>query len=198
MGVIAFANTPDEPTNADRLALDPTFPDKDRAGPVSAEGFRGIFYNSTPEASIPRTSLIADALWRVSDTTIVLSDFAWNIDKQSLATVSGGLLVGRGDRASYYTGVRYIGQLDSTIASFTANYQLTSKYSINLAASVDLAETDSKGGSLTVVRRFDRFSLAVRSYYDATEDEGGVEFAVYPEGLGAGLGTSQLSALGQR
>lgn len=198
MGVIAFANTPDEPTNADRLALADTFPGKDRAGPVSAEGFRGIFYNSMPEASVPRSSLVADATWRLSDTTIVLSDAAWNIDQQSLATVSAGLLVGRSDRVSYYTGVRYIGQLDSTIASFTANYQLTSKYSVNLGASIDLAETDSKGGTLTIVRRFDRFSLAVRTYYDATEDQGGVEFAVYPEGLAGGFGTAQVSAMGQR
>lgn len=195
LGVIGFANTPDDPVNADRLAINPGIDDKDRAGPPDASGFRGLFYNSMPEASIPRSSVVGDALWRVSDSTIVLSDFAWNIDEQSLATTSAGLLVGRGDRASYYTGVRYIGELDSTIASFTMNYTLTPKYSINLGASMDLANTESKGGTITVIRRFDRFALAVRTYYDATEDEGGFEFAVYPEGLGAGIGSNSL---GQR
>ncbi len=194
LGVIAFANTPDEPANADRLA----FPGDDKLGPATAEGFRGLFFNSTPEASIPRSSIVGDALWRVSDSTILLSDFAWNIEQQSLATVSAGMLVGRGDRVNYYTGVRYIGQLDSTIASFTASYQLTSKYAINFGASVDLSNTQSKGGTITVVRRFDRFSLALRAYYDATEDQGGFEFALYPEGLSGGVGSGQLSALGQR
>lgn len=195
LGVIAFANTPDEPVNPDRLAVAPTFEDKNRLGPVDASGFRGLFYNSTPEASIPRTSVVGDALWRISDSTLVLSDVAWNIEEQSLATTSAGLLVGRGDRVSYYTGIRYIGELDSTIASFTMNYTLTPKYSINLGAAMDLANTESKGGTLTVIRRFDRFALAIRTYYDATDDEGGIEFAIYPEGLSGAIGTSSL---GQR
>ncbi len=194
LGVIGFANTPDEPVNVDRLA-DPGEP---RVGPLNAAAFRGLFFNSAPEASIARSSVMGDALWRISDSTIVLSDFSWNIEEQSLATISGGLLVGRGDRASYYAGVRYIGELDSTIASFTGNYQLTAKYAINFGVAMDLAETDSRGGTLTVVRRFDRFFLSVGAYYDATEDEGGMQFAIYPEGLGMGIGSNTFSGIGGR
>lgn len=204
LGVIAFANTPDEPQNPDRLFARGADPStglpfvEDRYGPVNAEGFRGLFFNSTPEASIARSSIVGDSLWRVSDSTIVLSDFSWNIEQQQLATAATGLLVGRGERSTYYAGIRYIGELDSTIASFTSTYQLTSKYTINLQLAMDLAQTESKGGTLTVVRRFDRFFVAVGGYYDATEDESGFQFSIYPEGLGAGVSTSQLSALGAR
>jgi len=189
LGVIGFANTPDDPSNPDRAA-DLA---QSKLGPIDAKGFRGLFYNSMPEASIPRSTVAGDALWRLSDNTLVLSDFAWNIEEQSLATVSAGLLVGRGDRATYYTGVRYIGELDSTIASFTSNYQLTAKYAINFGAAIDLAETESRGGTLTVVRRFDRFFLSVGTFYDATEEEGGLQFSIYPEGLAAGIGSNTLS-----
>lgn len=202
LGVVGFANTPDEPQNPDRIfARSITTPGttfnlfEDQLGPVNAEGFRGLFFNSTPEASVARSSIMGDSLWRLSDTTIVLSDFSWNLEQQQLATAATGLLVGRGERSTYYAGLRYIGELDSTIASFTSTYQLTSKYTVNLQLAMDLAETSSKGGTLTVVRRFDRFFVAVGGYYDATEDEGGFQFAIYPEGLGAGVSSAQLSSL---
>jgi len=189
LGVIGFANAPDESNRTN-----PDFADFGNAvRPVNPQSFRGLFFQSTPEASIPRSTLAADAMWRISDTTILLSDFSWNIDEQNVATTSAGLLVGRGDRVTYYTGVRYIGELDSTVASFNMSYQLTQKYSINLGASVDLARTDSRGGNVSVIRKFDRFFLGVGAYYDATEEQSGFSFLIAPEGLGGPINTGQLS-----
>lgn len=188
VGVIGFANEPDEVINPDRAyfrgtAAGATF--EDELGPTTAKGFRGLYYQSMPEASIPRSSVQGDALWRISDTTILLGDASWNIREQELSTAALGLLVGRGERVTYFTGIRYIGELDSTIASFSANYQLTAKYSANFAASIDLSRTQSKGGSFSIIRRFDRFFVGVGAFYDAVEDEGGLTVAIYPEGLGS-------------
>ncbi|MBC7784895.1 MAG: LPS-assembly protein LptD [Burkholderiales bacterium] len=189
VGVTGFANQPDEPENRDRL-LSAT--DDERIGPLNAEGFRGLFFQSMPEASIPRSNIFADAQWRVSDSTILLSDISWNIEQQRLATTSAGLLVGRGERVSYFTGLRYIGELDSTIASFNSSYQISAKYSANFNAAVDLAKSSSRSGSFNVVRKFDRFYLSVGAYYDAVEDTSGLQFSFYPEGL-SGVNSGQLS-----
>jgi len=53
-------------------------------------GFRGLFFNSAPEASLPRTSVNVDALWRVSDTTAVLADLQQNLQDMETATASVG------------------------------------------------------------------------------------------------------------
>ena len=196
LGVIGFANKPSEPQNPDRayargLGSGGLFDNEDELGPTSAKGFRGLFFQSTPEASIPRSSIQGDASWRIADTTLLLGDGSWNIEEQQLSTAAVGLLVGRGDRVTYFTGLRYIGELESTIASFSATYQITAKYTLNFGAAVDLAR-DTRGGTASIVRRFDRFFIGVGGYYDQTDNESGVTVAFYPEGLAGGVSSGQL------
>ena len=192
VGVIGFANTPSEPRNYDRdYARATNRLDEDDFGPTSAKNFRGLFFQSTPEASIPRSSLQGDASWRISDTTLLLGDASWNIEEQDLSTAAVGTLVGRGDRVSYYAGLRYIGGIDSTIASFTTTYQISAKYTLNFGVAVDLAR-DAKGGNASIVRRFDRFLIGVGGYYDQTDNESGLTIAFYPEGLAGGVNSNQL------
>src|SRR6185436_20012000 len=102
-------------------------PDGDDFRPA---GFRGLFFNSAPEVSLPRTSINSDALWRISDTTVLLGDIEHNLEEEQLATASVGVAVQRDDRVQYSAGVRYIGDINSTIASFLMNYQISTKYSV--------------------------------------------------------------------
>ena len=198
VGIVGFANTPSEPQNPDRaylrggsLGAVASGVDESDVGPSSAKGFRGVFFQSTPEASIPRSSIQGDVAWRVSDTTILMGDANWNIGEQQLATTGAGLLVGRGDRVSYFTGLRYIGEIESTIASFNMTYQITAKYTVNFGTAVDLAR-DSRGFNGSIVRRFDRFFIGVGGYYDQTDNESGVSISFFPEGLAGGLSSSQF------
>lgn len=201
LGVIGFANTPDEPTNPDRAYANSPGSGlatlQSQLGPTSAKGFRGLYFQSAPEASIPRSSIQGDASWRISDTTLMLGDGSWNIEDQKLSTAAAGFLVGRGDRVNYYTGLRYIGNINSTIASFSSSYQLTTKYSINFGVAIDLAR-DSKAGTVSVLRRFDRFIVGVGGYYDQTDNESGVTVSFFPEGLAGGVNSGQLSQMGAR
>ena len=193
VGITGFANTPSEPQDPDRVYFDRNgnFTDDDKLGPTSAKAFRGVFFEATPEASIPRSNISGDTSWRVSDTTLVLGDANWNIEQQELATTAAGLLVGRGDRVTYYTGLRYIGSINSTIASFSTQYQLTPKYSVNFAVAIDLAR-DAKGGNVNIIRHFDRFYAGVGAYYDQTERESGFNIIFYPEGFGSSVNSGQL------
>ncbi|MGN6626322.1 MAG: LPS assembly protein LptD [Tepidisphaeraceae bacterium] len=203
VGITGFANAPTDPTNPDRTFVDGTgpngqyYPYRNRLGPESAKGFRGLFFESTPEASVPRSNIAAQSTWRLSDTTLLLGDASWNIQQQELATTAVGVLVGRGDRVTYYAGLRYIGQLDSTIASFSSTYQISAKYTLNFSAAVDLASTSSKGGSFSIIRKFDRFYMGIGAYYDAVEDRSGFTVSLYPEGTAGGVNTGQLQKLQQ-
>jgi lipopolysaccharide assembly outer membrane protein LptD (OstA) len=154
--------------------------------------FRGLFFPSLPEASVPRNSINADALWRASDTTDILADAQYNLDENELATTSIGMAVQRDTRLSYFVGVRYIDIVDSVIASFATNYNLTAKYSLQLVESVSLNDRRSENTSVTLTRRFDRYFMTFTFYYDQIDDEGGFRFGIFPEGLGYGLTSDQL------
>ena len=203
VGITGFSNTPDDVSNPDRayaetLNANGTFDYNTKEfGPQSNRGFRGLFFESTPEASEARSNIAANTSWRISDTTLMLGDANWNIRQQELATAAVGLLVGRGDRVTYYAGLRYIGLIDSTIASFSTTYELSEKYTINFAAAVDLASTSSKGGSVSVVRKFDRFYAGIGAYYDAVERQSGFTISLYPEGAATSVNSGQLQKLQQ-
>jgi len=188
-----FANQPDEFASFD---FDPG---NNTRSAITADGFRGLYFFSHPEASLPRNSINSDMLWRISDTTVVLSDVQWNLDEQTLATTSVGLAARRDPRLSYFTGLRYIGEVNSTIASLAFDYQLTSKYTVSLAQAFDLSDNGRNSTNVTVKRRFDRFFVTVNVFYDDLEDTSGVSFGIFPEGLSAGATTADFqSAFDQR
>lgn len=172
-----FANAPDEPLIADR-----------DGGLYAPVGFRGLFFPSLPEASTPRNTLSADGAWRISDTTALLSDVAYNFDEGTLATASLGMAAERGDRLKYYLGTRYVGEVNSTLLSFVGSYQLSPKYLVALSQSVELADVSQNTTTLTLVRRFDRFRLTLTAYTDQVDNDSGFSFSLIPEGLGDPLG----------
>lgn len=198
VGIVGVTNKPDFPNSPFREAIDEnpeSQPFGSQVGPLNARNFRGLFFESTPEASIPHSSLAMSSTWRFADTSLILADANMNLDHQDLATAGIGFLAGRGDRITYFTGLRYIGEVDSTIASFAMSYQLTLKYTVNFSIAVDLDRTSSKGGSVSIVRKFDRFFIGAGAYYDAVENQSGFTVSFYPEGLQGSVNSGQLSSL---
>ena len=178
-GVSLFANEPEEPTPAYDADGDNTFED--------AGSFRGLFFNGMPEASVARSTLFADSIWRVTDTTAILSDVSWNIDNASLATLGTGVAIQREPRVQYFVGARYIGELNSTIGTFSVDYELTQRYSIAFNESFNLTEGASQNTSLELVRKFEQFVLTLTVYFDQIEDEGGIAFSVSPRNIPLGF-----------
>ncbi len=154
--------------------------------------FRSVFLQSEPEYSIPRNTGNVDGTWRISDTTAVLAGVVHNLDYQKLATANIGVAVTRDERLSYYLGTRYIADLNSDVASFSATYQLDRKYSLNLAESVDLGQNRNVYYTASITRRFDNFSATVDAHYDQSTNDEGFGFNVSPLGLARGVGSSQV------
>jgi len=145
--------------------------------------FRGLYFPSDPEASIPRDAINSDLVYLVSDSTAILSDAEYNIDHAVLATASIGMAVSRYDRLSYYLGLRYIEQLNSDIATFAIQYQLTAKYNLVFSQSYDFGAQQDVGTDITVERQFDRLTCDLTIFHDSVENNSGVQFNVYPTGL---------------
>ncbi len=165
-------------------------PDKALLNPT---GFRGLFFPSEPELSIPRNSINADSLWRVSDSTDILADEQYNVDKNELATASVGAAIQRDTRLAYFLGLRYIGIVNSTVASIGADYQLSLRYNISVTENVDVASQKSESSSFTITRHFDRFFASFTLYYDQIAQQSGFRFGFIPEGVNRSYGTDALA-----
>lgn len=161
------------------------------------ENFRGAYFASLPETSIPRDSINADASWRASDSTIFLADQSYNIEKSHLATAAIGMAVQRGTRVSYYFEQRYVDSygLDSNVSSVGIGYELSAKYSIYATQGYDFAREDNVRSSVMISRKFDKLTAIVSVYTDSVNDESGVRFMILPEGVNSRGLSSFFSAV---
>jgi hypothetical protein len=57
-----------------------------------------LFFNSLPEASIPRDSVNGEALWRVTIPPAVIADASWNIEPRTSRPRASARPPARGDR----------------------------------------------------------------------------------------------------
>lgn len=151
---------------------------------VNPVDFRGVFFSSLPETSIPRNSLNADASWRLSDTTVVLADGQYNLDFNKLATAAIGVLFIREAQQSLYVGNRYIADLNSNITSVEFTYQISPKYTLEFGQSFDFGLGRNVASSISVVRSFDRFMLVIAFHHQQIGNQTGVDFALIPIGMG--------------
>jgi lipopolysaccharide assembly outer membrane protein LptD (OstA) len=174
---------------------------------LSPVAFRGLYFSSMPEASVPRNSINSDATWRVSDTTAILADAQYSLDDSTLATASIGLAASRGDRLGYFIGIRYIDSgtfapqaadgtfipkdLHSAVATVAINYELTPKWTVAARQSFDFGEQQKVLSNYSVIRHFDRWYASITFRVDYIGQDSGVFFNVWPEGLGTAANASE-------
>ncbi|MGA3065206.1 MAG: hypothetical protein ABSF29_00005 [Tepidisphaeraceae bacterium] len=159
------------------------FANKPAASELDPTQFRGLFFPAMPEDSVPRQGINADATWNVSDSTALLADDAWSLDGHELATASAGIAAYRDQPLSYYVDDRYVQVLHSQVVSFSSNYQLTRKYTVQYAQSFDFGQTNDVSSTISVIRQFDSFSLAVTVFHDATTNQSGFNVNLIPLGV---------------
>ncbi len=147
--------------------------------PVS---FRGLFFPSEPELSVPRQAINSDLTWHISDDTAFISDVQWNLDQRETAIAEAGIAVNRGSRLSYYIGDAYVQALDSQIFSFNASYNLTAKYQMSIYQALDFGASRAAVTSLSLLRRFDTFAVSVSIYHDGIANTNGMNLNFFPAG----------------
>lgn len=154
-------------------------PPADVLNPVS---FRGLYFPSEPQTSVPRQAINSDLTWHIADDTAFISDVQWNLDQRETAIAEAGLAISRGSRLSYYIGDAYVQALDSQILSFNANYNLTSKYQLGINEALDFGRSRATVTSLSITRRFDIFSFQISVYHDGIANTNGITVNFFPSG----------------
>jgi len=160
----------------------------------------GRFFFYRPEYSIARNSINYDYQWSISDSTTFLADGNYDTDRGIMGRWDFGLAVQRDPRLRYYLGIRKIEDLDSTMATVGATYQINEKYSVSGFLQFDAEYNGGQivGSSLTLIRKFPRWNLGTTFITDKRTGDLGLYMTVWPEGLPEiRLGSGRTALLSQ-
>ncbi len=143
---------------------------------------RGRWFDYRPENSIPRDHVQTDLSLRLSDTTMVFADATYGTRPQGFDRVNVGLAVTRSPRLSYFVADRFDRGLDMQVFTAGGTYRINEKYSLSGAHQLDFDNGRGLATSLSLVRKFPRWYLAVTVEVDETRDNSAITISIWPEG----------------
>ena len=132
----------------------------------------------------------ADYIWRLSDTTAVLSDMNFDIQSGVVQQYNVGFSHLRWPDLSYYLGSRYLRRLDngygehgSNAFTFAAAYVLDPRYTLVYSGQLDFDYGKTVRSDLTLVRQYHRIYCGITYSADASLDRQAIVFSIWPQGV---------------
>ena len=149
-----------------------------------------------PEESLARNYASGSLIWRMNDRTALLSEVNYDVNDGAVGVWNVSVAVERPPRLSYLLGYRFINESNSNLLGFDMNYRLTEKHSLALRESFDLARGRTADFTVALIRKFPRWFGALSFALDQAEDDFGVSFSMWPEGLPqAALGSRRFTGV---
>lgn len=132
----------------------------------------------------------ADYIWRLSDTTAVLSDMNFDIQSGVVQQYNVGFSHLRWPDLSYYIGSRYLRRLDngygeqgSNAFTFAATYKLDPRYTLIYSGQLDFDYGKTVRSDLTLIRQYHRVYCGITYSADASLDRQAIVFSIWPQGV---------------
>ncbi|MHC4633377.1 MAG: LPS assembly protein LptD, partial [Planctomycetota bacterium] len=132
----------------------------------------------------------ADYIWRVSDTTAVLSDLNYDIQSGVVQQLNVGFSRLRWPNLSYYIGSRYLKRIDNGLGeegsnafTFAASYVLDPRYTVVFSQQYDFDYGANIRSEITLIRRYHRLRYGITLRVDESMDRKSIVFSVWPEGV---------------
>jgi hypothetical protein len=149
-----------------------------------------------PEESLTRNNVISSTIWRINDRTALLTEANYDINDGEMDILNVSLAVERTPRFSYLVGYRVIDETRSNLLGFGMNYRMTEKHTLTLRELFDLEEGETLDFTIGLIRKLPRWFTALSFEVDEAEDDFGVSFSIWPEGLpSAGAGSRRFTGL---
>ncbi|HRX84781.1 MAG TPA: LPS assembly protein LptD [Phycisphaerae bacterium] len=149
-----------------------------------------------PENSISRNYLNANAVYRINDTTELVSEANYDINDGELDNFALTYGVERTPRLSYLVGYRYVGEVDSNLLAAGLNYRISEKYLVAVREEFDLDRGETAEFDIGVIRKFPRWYVSVTFALDEVQDDFSVSLSAWPEGLPtAAIGSRRFTGL---
>jgi hypothetical protein len=152
-----------------------------------------------------RNYFSADYMWRMSDTSAVLSDLYFDVQSGVVQQYNIGFSRLRWPDLSYYVGSRYLRRIDNGFGEqgsnafvFASTYRLDPRYSLVYSGQLDFDYGKTVRSDLTLVRRYHRMYCGITYSADASLDRQAIVFSVWPQGVpGVSIGSGRyMEAIG--
>jgi len=151
-----------------------------------------------------RNYFSADYIWRVSDTTAILSDMNFDMQSGVVQQLNVGFSRLRWPNLSYYIGSRYLKRIDNNYGEegsnafiFAASYVLDPRYTVVFSQEYDFDYGANVRSDITLVRRYHRVYWGLTFRVDESMDQSSVVFSIWPEGVPEmGIGHSKYMGMG--
>jgi len=158
----------------------------------------GRFYDSRPENSSARSHIRSDFLYRISDTTTILSDSNFDLNDGNMDLFNLSYAVERTPRLSYFVGYRRIGDTDSNLLGAGANYVINEKHRLAVRAYYDVERSQTEQFDITLIRKFPRWYAALTFAVDEIDEDISVGLSLWPEGAPqAAIGNRRFTRLAE-
>ncbi|MEN6383746.1 MAG: hypothetical protein ABFD79_00955 [Phycisphaerales bacterium] len=148
-----------------------------------------------------RDSVNGDYIWRVSDTTAILSDFNWDVEDADIEQFNVGVSRTVWPNLSVYIGHRYLRSVviddekGSSAFTFAATYKLNPRYSLSFSHQYDYKRNGLIATEVSLIRRYNRLYYALSYGVDESLDRRTISLTIWPEGVGE-LATGNRNLLG--
>jgi len=131
----------------------------------------------------------ADYIWRVSDTTAVLSDMYYDTRSGVVNQMNVGFSRLVWPNLSYYIGSRYLrrvqvlGEKGSQAFTFAATYELDPRYTLVFAQQVDFDYGSNIRSDVTLIRKYHRLFWGITYSADNSLDTQSFVVSIWPQGI---------------
>jgi hypothetical protein len=136
-----------------------------------------------------RNYFAADYIWRLSDTTAILSDMSFDMQSGVVQQFNIGFSGLRWPNLSYYIGSRYLRRLEvldeqgSNAFTFAATYVLDPRYTLVLSQQFDFDYGVNIQSDITLIRRYHRVYWGLTYSADESLDRQAIVFSIWPQGI---------------
>ena len=131
----------------------------------------------------------ADYIWRISDTTVLLSDINFDIQSSVVQQFNIGFSHLCWPNLSYYIGSRYLRRVrvldeeGSNAFTFAATYVIDPRYTIVFAQEFDFDYGVNVRSDITLLRRYHRMYYGLTFSADESLDRQAIVFSIWPQGV---------------
>jgi len=131
----------------------------------------------------------ADYIWRVSDTTAILSDMNLDIQSGVVQQFNVGFSRLCWPNLSFYVGSRYLRRIEvldekgSNAFTFAATYVLDPRYTVVFAQQFDFDYGANIRSDITLIRRYHRMYCGFTYSADESLDRQAIVFSIWPQGV---------------
>jgi hypothetical protein len=146
-----------------------------------------------------------DYIWRMSDTTAVLSDMNYDIQSGVVQQYNIGFSRMRWPDLSYYVGSRYLRRLDngfgekgSNMFTFAATYVIDPRYTLVLSNQYDFDYGAGVLNEITLMRRYHRLNIGLTLSTDESRKRQSIVLSIWPQGVSElAFGPRRYMSLGE-